>query len=44
MNAILFLVPIAVCLGGIFAGLFLYAASRGQFDDLDDAGRRILDE
>lgn len=44
MNAIVFLVPAAVVLGGLFAGLFLWAANRGQFDDLDEAGRRILDE
>lgn len=44
MNAIVFLVPIAVGLGGIFAAIFLYAASKGQFDDVDEAGRRILDE
>jgi len=42
MNAILFLLPIAVLLGAIFAGLFLYAVRSGQFDDLDDPPRRIL--
>ena len=42
MNAILFLLPIAVLLGAVFAGLFLYAARSGQFDDLDDPPQRIL--
>jgi cbb3-type cytochrome oxidase maturation protein len=42
MNAILFLLPVALVLGGIFAGLFLYAARSGQFDDLDDPPERIL--
>jgi cbb3-type cytochrome oxidase maturation protein len=42
MNAVLFLLPIAVLLGAIFAVLFVIAAARGQFDDLDDPPERIL--
>jgi cbb3-type cytochrome oxidase maturation protein len=42
MNAILFLLPVALLLGAIFAALFLYAARSGQFDDLDDPPERIL--
>jgi cbb3-type cytochrome oxidase maturation protein len=42
MNALLFLIPLAVLLGGVFAALFVIAAARGQFDDLDDAPERIL--
>ncbi|HUL71223.1 MAG TPA: cbb3-type cytochrome oxidase assembly protein CcoS [Gemmatimonadales bacterium] len=42
MNAILFLLPIALILGAVFAGLFIYAVRSGQFDDLDDPPRRIL--
>jgi cbb3-type cytochrome oxidase maturation protein len=42
MNAILFLLPIAILLGAVFAVLFVVAASRGQFDDLDDPPERIL--
>lgn len=42
MNAILFLLPIALLLGGVFAVLFLLAARAGQFDDLDDPPVRIL--
>lgn len=42
MNAIAFLLPIAVLLGALFAGLFIWAAHRGQFDDLDDPPQRIL--
>jgi cbb3-type cytochrome oxidase maturation protein len=44
VTALVFLVPIAIGLGGTFALLFLRAASRGQFDDLDDEGRRPLEE
>jgi cbb3-type cytochrome oxidase maturation protein len=42
VSAILFLLPVALVLGGVFAGLFLYAARSGQFDDLDDPPERIL--
>jgi cbb3-type cytochrome oxidase maturation protein len=42
MRAVLFLLPVALVLGGIFAGLFLYAVRQGQFDDLDDPPERIL--
>jgi cbb3-type cytochrome oxidase maturation protein len=44
MDAMIFLLPIAVALGAAFAGLFLLAARRGQFDDLDDPPERILHE
>lgn len=43
MSAIFFLMPIAVALGAAFAILFLRAVSGGQFDDLDDPPRRILE-
>jgi len=42
MNAVFFLLPIAVGLGGIFAFLFLKAVRDGQFDDLDDPPTRML--
>lgn len=42
MDALLFLLPLALILGGIFAVLFLVAASHGQFDDLDDPPQRML--
>jgi len=42
MNAIAFLLPIALVLGGVFAVLFVLAARDGQFDDLDDPPERIL--
>jgi cbb3-type cytochrome oxidase maturation protein len=42
MSAILFLLPIALILGAIFAVLFVAAAANGQFDDLDDPPERIL--
>lgn len=42
MQALLFLLPLALILGGIFAVLFLVAAANGQFDDLDDPPERML--
>jgi len=42
VNAIAFLLPLALLLGGLFAVLFVIAAARGQFDDLDDPPERIL--
>lgn len=42
MDAVAFLLPIAVLLGAVFAVLFLVAVARGQFDDLDDPPERIL--
>jgi len=42
MDAIFFLLPIAVGLGAVFAVLFVVAVRRGQFEDLDDPPERIL--
>jgi cbb3-type cytochrome oxidase maturation protein len=42
MNAVAFLLPVAVLLGLVFVLLFLRAVRDGQFDDLDDPPRRIL--
>jgi len=42
MNALLFLLPLAILLGAVFAVLFMLAVKDGQFDDLDDPPERIL--
>ena len=42
MNALLYLIPLAVMLGAVFAILFVKAVRSGQFDDLDDPPERIL--
>ncbi len=42
MNALFFLVPIAVLLGAGFALAFLWAVRDGQYDDVDDAAERVL--
>lgn len=42
MDAVGFLLPLAISLGGLFAVMFLVAVRRGQFEDLDDPAERIL--
>ena len=42
MDAIFFLIPIALGLGALFAILFVVAVKKGQFEDLDDPPKRIL--
>jgi cbb3-type cytochrome oxidase maturation protein len=42
MRAVLFLLPVVVALGALFAALFIAAVRSGQFDDLDDPPERIL--
>lgn len=42
MNALLYLIPIALLLGLSGLGAFLWALRSGQFDDLDGAAQRIL--
>lgn len=44
MNAIFFMLPLAVILGGVFTFLFLHAVRDGQFDDLDDPPVRMLQD
>lgn len=42
MTSLLFLVPVALGLGGLGLAAFLWALRSGQFDDLDGEGARIL--
>ncbi|KJS34190.1 MAG: cytochrome oxidase maturation protein Cbb3 [Rhodospirillaceae bacterium BRH_c57] len=42
MNALLMLIPVALVLGLLGLGAFLWALRSGQFDDLDGAAHRIL--
>ncbi len=44
MDAVFFLLPLAVALGAVFAFLFLRAVRDGQFDDLDDPPIRMLQD
>jgi len=42
VSVVFFLLPVAIGLGALFAGLFLHAAWSGQFEDLDDPPERML--
>jgi cbb3-type cytochrome oxidase maturation protein len=41
---LLFLIPIALFLGGLGLAAFLWSLKTGQYDDLDGAAERILHE
>jgi len=42
VNTLLLLIPVALVLGLLGLGAFLWALRSGQFDDLDGAANRIL--
>jgi cbb3-type cytochrome oxidase maturation protein len=44
MTALAWLVPIALGLGALGLGAFLWSLRTGQFDDLEGAGWRALDD
>jgi len=44
MSALLWLVPIALILGGLGLSAFFWSLESGQFDDLKGDSSRILDE
>jgi cbb3-type cytochrome oxidase maturation protein len=44
MDVIVFLIPIAIVIGLIGLGSFYWAMKSGQFEDLDGAAFRILQD
>lgn len=42
MNLLIFLIPVALCLGLLGLGAFLWSLKSGQYDDPDGAAERIL--
>lgn len=44
MNIILFMIPLALVFAGSFVAAFLWASSKGQFDDLETPAFRILND
>lgn len=42
MEAIKILIPMAISLGVVFVGLFVWSTKSGQYDDLDTPSKRIL--
>lgn len=44
MNALIFLIPIALGLGGLGLAAFLWSLRVGQYDDLEGAAWRVLSD
>lgn len=44
MNALIYLIPAALLLGGLGLAAFLWALRSGQFEDLEGAKHRILQD
>ncbi|MCA1408242.1 cbb3-type cytochrome oxidase assembly protein CcoS [Ensifer sp. IC3342] len=44
MNTLIYLIPIALILGGLGLAAFLWALTNGQYEDLDGASWRVLDD
>lgn len=44
MNALVFLIPIALGLGGLGLAAFLWSLRSGQYEDLEGASWRVLDD
>ena len=44
MTALAWLIPVALALGGLGLAAFLWALNSGQFEDLDGAAWRALDD
>ena len=42
MSNLIYLIPVALVLGGIGLGAFLWSLRNGQYDDLDGSAMRIL--
>ena len=44
MHVLIYLIPIALLLGALGLGAFLWSLKSGQYDDLEGAKWRILDD
>ncbi len=44
MNALIYLIPAALILGGLGLAAFLWALRSGQFEDIEGAKHRILQD
>lgn len=44
MESLYLLIPLSVVLVLLIGGILVWAVMSGQFEDLDDAGKRVLDE
>lgn len=44
MNILIYLIPVALFMGGLGLAAFIWCQRNGQYDDLDGAASRILFE
>ena len=44
MNILIYLIPIALLMGGAGLAAFLWSLKSGQYDDLEGASWRVLDD
>lgn len=44
MNILFLMIPMALLLGLVFVGIFFWAASSGQLDDLETPAHRMLND
>lgn len=44
MSILVYLIPIALLLGGLGLAAFLWSLKSGQYDDLEGASWRVLDD
>lgn len=44
MTVLAWMLPAALALGAVMLGAFLWALRNGQFEDLEGAGWRVLDD
>lgn len=44
MESLYLLIPLSVVLVLVIGGILVWAVMSGQFEELDDAGKRALDE
>ncbi|WP_428642668.1 cbb3-type cytochrome oxidase assembly protein CcoS [Roseibium sp.] len=44
MDVLIYLIPIALFLGGLGLAAFLWSLKSGQYDDLEGAKWRVLDD
>ena len=44
MNTLIFLIPIALFLGALGLGAFLWSLKSGLYDDVEGAAWRVLDD
>lgn len=44
MSGLIFLIPLALLLGAFWLGAFLWSLKAGQYEDLDGAAWRVLDD